>query len=66
MPEITLPDESIRSFDHPISIDNIAQDIGPGLAQATIAGRINGNLCDASEIIDRDCKLEIITIKDDE
>ena len=66
MPEITLPDESIRSFDHPISIDDIAQDIGPGLAQATIAGRINGNLCDASEIIDHDCKLEIITIKDDE
>ena len=57
MPEITLPDESIRSFDHPISIDDIAQDIGPGLAQATIAGRINGNLCDASEIIDHDCKL---------
>ena len=66
MPEITLPDESIRSFDHPISIDDIAHDIGPGLAQATIAGRINGNLCDASEIIDHDCKLEIITIKDDE
>ena len=66
MPEITLPDESIRSFDHPISIDDIAQDIGPGLAQATIAGRINGNLCDASEIIDHDCKLEIITIKDHE
>ena len=66
MPNITLPDNSIRNFDNPISIDEVARDIGTGLAKATVAGRINGNLVDASEIISEDCSLEIVTVSDDE
>ena len=66
MLEITLPDQSIRKFDKPISIEDLATDIGPGLAKATVAGRINGVLVDASEIITEDAKVEIITSKDDE
>jgi threonyl-tRNA synthetase len=66
MPSITLPDKSIRNFDSPISIDEIAKDIGTGLAKAAVAGKIDGKLVDGSEIIANDCSLEIITIKDDE
>ena len=66
MLEITLPDQSKRKFDKPISIEDLATDIGPGLAKATVAGRINGVLVDASEIIAKDAKVEIITSKDDE
>ena len=42
MPTITLPDNSKRKFENPLSIDDIAKDIGPGLAKATIAGKVNG------------------------
>ena len=66
MPAITLPDNSVKIFDKPISIDEIAKDIGPGLAKATVAGRIDGQLVDASEIISEDCNLEIVTIQNDE
>jgi len=66
MLEITLPDQSKRKFDKPISIEDLATDIGPGLAKATVAGKINGVLVDASEIITEDAKVEIITSKDDE
>jgi len=66
MLEITLPDQSKRKFDKPISIEDLAVDIGPGLAKATVAGRINGVLVDASELITKDAKVEIITSKDDE
>ncbi len=66
MPIITLPDASTREFDHPVSILDIAMDIGPGLAKATVAGRINGKLVDACEIIDTDAKIQIVTAKDDE
>ena len=66
MLEITLPDQSKRKFNKPISIEDLAVDIGPGLAKATVAGRINGVLVDASEIITKDAKVEIITSKDDE
>jgi len=66
MPEITLPDKSKRDFDKPISVEGLAMDIGSGLAKATVAGRINGVLVDASEVITEDAKVEIITSKDDE
>ena len=66
MPQITLPDNSKRSYDHPISIDEVARDIGSGLAKATVAGKINGKLVDASETITEDCKLQIVTIEDNE
>jgi len=66
MPVITLPDLSTREFDHPVSILDIAMDIGPGLAKATVAGRIDGKLVDACEIINTDAKVHIVTAKDDE
>ncbi len=65
MPIITLPDSSTREFDHAVSILDIAMDIGPGLAKATVAGRIDGRLVDACELITRDAKVEIVTGKDD-
>ena len=66
MPQITLPDNSKRSYDQPISIDEVSRDIGSGLAKATVAGKINGKLVDASETITEDCKLQIVTIEDNE
>ena len=66
MPEITLPDKSKRKFENPLSIEDIASDIGPGLAKATVAGKIDGVLVDASEIVTKDAEIEIITAKDDE
>ncbi|MGL5800001.1 MAG: threonine--tRNA ligase, partial [Plesiomonas sp.] len=65
MPVITLPDGSQRQFDHAVSIMDIARDIGPGLAKACIAGRINGELADASDLIEQDAHVAIITAKDD-
>ncbi|MCJ8340041.1 MAG: threonine--tRNA ligase [Pseudomonadales bacterium] len=65
MPVITLPDSSKREFDKPVSILDVAMDIGPGLAKATIAGRIDGRLVDACELISEDAKLEIVTSRDD-
>jgi len=65
MPVITLPDSSTREFDHPVSILDVAMDIGPGLAKATVAGRIDGVLVDACEMINNDAKLEIVTARDD-
>lgn len=66
MPVITLPDGSQRSFDRPVSILDVANDIGPGLAKATIAGKINGKLADAVDTISEDATLQIITARDDE
>ena len=66
MPIITLPDGSQRQFDHPVSVLEVAQNIGAGLAKATIAGRVNGERRDASDIIDQDSTLEIITAKDED
>ena len=48
MPVITLPDGSKREFADAVSVMEVAQDIGPGLAKATLAGRVNGELVDAS------------------
>lgn len=66
MPIITLPDGSQREFDHAVSIMEIAQSIGPGLAKACIAGRINGSRVDACDRVDSDAKVEIITSKDED
>ena len=66
MPIITLPDGSQRQFDHPVSVLEVAQDIGAGLAKATIAGRVNGERRDACDVIDQDATLEIITAKDED
>ncbi len=66
MPIITLPDGSQRSFDHPVSVAEVAQSIGAGLAKATLAGKVDGRLVDACDTIDRDATLQIITPKDEE
>ncbi|MGB0784490.1 MAG: TGS domain-containing protein, partial [Marinomonas sp.] len=66
MPVITLPDGSQRSFLNAVTVMQVAEDIGPGLAKATIAGRVDGQLVDACELISDDAKLSIITGKDPE
>ena len=66
MPIITLPDGSKREFGRPVSVLEVAQDIGAGLAKATIAGRVNGERRDACDIINEDANLEIITAKDED
>ncbi|CAB0150116.1 Threonine--tRNA ligase [Pseudidiomarina piscicola] len=66
MPVVTLPDGSQRAFDKPVSILEVAQDIGPGLAKATVAGKINGELVDACELITDDAAVHIITPKDED
>jgi threonyl-tRNA synthetase len=66
MPQITLPDGSNRQFDDPVSVMDIASDIGPGLAKATLAGKVDGNLVDASYLIEQDAKVAIVTSRDNE
>ncbi len=66
MPVITLPDGSKREFDHSVSVYEVAQSIGAGLAKACIAGRVNGVLRDACDLITEDAELSIITSKNDE
>ncbi|MCG7534786.1 threonine--tRNA ligase [Pseudoalteromonas sp. OOF1S-7] len=66
MPVITLPDGSQRIFENPVTTLEVAQDIGPGLAKATIAGRVNGVRVDACDLIEQDAQLEIITAKDED
>ncbi len=66
MPVISLPDGSQRYFDQPISPLNVARDISHSLAKSCIAGRVNGELIDACDLIKSDAQLEIITIQDPE
>ena len=66
MIHITLPDNSQREYPGPVSVADVAKSIGPGLAKMTVAGKVDGRLVDASDIIDHDAKLQIITPKDDE
>jgi threonyl-tRNA synthetase len=63
---ITLPDGSQRNYDAPLSVLEVAQSIGSGLAKATLAGKVNGQLVDASTIIQNDAQLQIITAKDED
>nr|WP_314229643.1 threonine--tRNA ligase [uncultured Kingella sp.] len=63
---ITLPDGSIRQYESPTTIAQIAADIGAGLAKATVAGKVNGILRDASDPITEDASVQIITPKDPE
>lgn len=70
MPVITLPDGSQRSFDHPVSVTEVATSIGPGLAKVTLAGKVTyagaePRLIDACDLIDADASLQIITPKDE-
>ena len=61
MPVITLPDGSQRSFDNPVSVHDVAADIGPGLAKAALAGVVDGREVDTSHLIEGDANIAIIT-----
>lgn len=64
MVAITLPDGSVKEFDGATTVMQVAESIGPGLAKATVAGRVDGKLVDASDPITHDAKIEIVTPKD--
>lgn len=65
-PVVTLPDGTERAFDAPLTVMDVANDIGPGLAKATLAGRVDGALVDASYLIDTDVQLAIVTSRDED
>ena len=65
MPVITLPDGSQRTFDKPISVHDVAADIGPGLAKAALGGVVDGGEVDTSHVMEQDASLAIITERDD-
>jgi threonyl-tRNA synthetase len=64
MVNVTLPDGSVRQFAEPPSVAEVARSIGPGLAKAALAGRLDGKLVDTSARIERDAELAIVTEKD--
>src|SRR5690242_8688446 len=66
MPLVTLPDGSERRFDHPVTVDELAASIGPGLRKAALAARVDGKLVDTSFVIERDATVSIVTDKDPE
>ncbi len=66
MPVITLPDGSQREFAQPVSVRDVAADIGSGLAKAALAGQLDGVLVDTSTVIDKDAVLAIITARDED
>ncbi|MBR9827844.1 MAG: threonine--tRNA ligase [Oceanospirillales bacterium] len=66
MPVITLPDASTRTFNHPVTVHDVAADIGTGLAKAALAGKVNGELVDTSYLIEEDVDLAIVTARDDD
>ncbi|MEJ2534579.1 MAG: threonine--tRNA ligase [Gammaproteobacteria bacterium] len=63
---MTLPDGSQRQFERPVSVMDLAADIGPGLAKATLAGEVDGKLVDASHVVANDATVRIITARDAE
>jgi len=64
MPDIKLPDGAVKHFEAPVSVADVASSIGPGLAKAALAGRVDGKLVDTSHIIDRDARVAIVTERD--
>ncbi len=66
MPTITLPDGSTRSFDHPVTVAEVAAAIGPGLARSALAGKVDDRLVDLSTEIDHDARVSIVTERDPE
>lgn len=66
MPVITLPDGSQKQFDEPVSVADVAAEIGPGLAKAALAGRVDGQLVDTAHVLENDINLAIVTGRDDE
>jgi threonyl-tRNA synthetase len=65
MPNVTLPDGTVKTFDQSLTVADVASSIGSGLAKAAIAGEIDGQLVDTSYMIESDASLAIITNKDD-
>src|SRR5690554_3987029 len=63
---ITFPDGSKREFESPVTVMQVAESIGPGLARATVAGKVDGRQVDASDLIEHDANLQILTPKDPE
>ncbi|RMH13034.1 MAG: threonine--tRNA ligase [Planctomycetota bacterium] len=63
MPRITLPDGSVKEFDHAVSARDVAESIGARLAQAAVGAKVDGELCDLSTVLDHDCALSIVTEK---
>jgi threonyl-tRNA synthetase len=66
MPVVTLPDGSRREFDHPVTLLQVAESIGPGLAKAALAGRVDGKLVDLSHRIEADAQVALVTARDSE
>ncbi|MYB34282.1 MAG: threonine--tRNA ligase [Gammaproteobacteria bacterium] len=66
MPNITLPDGSVLNYDHPVTIADVAFDIGPGLGKAALAGKIGDSLLDIRTMLADDCDLQILTVRDEE
>src|SRR2546421_5928907 len=66
MPNIRLPDGSSKSFPGPVTVAEIASAIGPGLARAALAGKVNGKLVDTGYRVERDAEVAIVTEKDPE
>src|SRR5919197_5377057 len=66
MPNIRLPDGSSKSFPGPVTVAEIAQAIGPGLARAALAGKVNGKLVDTGYRVAADADVAIVTDKDAE
>ncbi|MBU6459727.1 MAG: threonine--tRNA ligase [Proteobacteria bacterium] len=66
MPQIRLPDGTVRYFDTPVSVGNLAADIGAGLARAAVAGKVNGKLVDLSYLVESDSDVVIVTGRDEE
>ena len=66
MPAVTLPDGNRREFDHPVTILDVAKDIGPGLAKAALAGKVNGQLVDVRHEVADDAEVAIVTDRDPE
>jgi threonyl-tRNA synthetase len=66
MPAIRLPDGAVKHFDAPVTVAQVAQSIGPGLAKAALAGKVDGKVVDTSHLIDRDATVAIVTERDPE
>src|SRR5215471_15806358 len=66
MPEVRLPDGAVKKFPVPVSVTEVAQSIGPGLAKAALAAKVDSKLVDTSYVIDRDAAISIVTEKDQE
>ncbi len=66
MPVITLPDGTKKRFDRPVTVQEVAESIGPGLARAALAGKVDGRLVDTSHVIDHDAEVAIVTDRDPE